>query len=57
MPSPSANSHRLTVTVPAAVYQRLLARAFNEGRSVSNLMAFLVETGLDAPTPDLSRLG
>lgn len=57
MSSPSVNSHRLTVTVPAAVYQRLLARAFNEGRSVSNLTAFLVETALDVPASNLSRLG
>lgn len=34
---------RISVTLPWALYQRLLERAAHEGRSVSNLSAHLLE--------------
>jgi len=37
---------RLTITLPYASYQRLLARSDEEGRSLSNLAAFLLERAL-----------
>lgn len=40
---------RLTITVSAVVVERLSARALVEGRSLSNLAAYLLEVAL-APT-------
>lgn len=40
---------RITITVSAVVVERLSARALVEGRSLSNLAAFLLEIAL-APT-------
>jgi hypothetical protein len=37
---------RVTITVPHALYCRLLARSDHEGRSLSNLAAFLLEAAL-----------
>ena len=42
----SRGSHRLTVTLPAGVVRQLEVRANEEGRSMSNLVAFLVEARL-----------
>ncbi len=41
-------SERLTLTLPWVVLQDLQQRAFLEGRSTSNLAAFLIERGLRA---------
>ena len=39
---------RITITVPYRAYQRLLERSEQEGRSLSNLAAFLLENAMDA---------
>ncbi|MFM7268631.1 MAG: ribbon-helix-helix domain-containing protein [Cyanobium sp.] len=39
---------RITITVPYLAHQRLLRRSEREGRSLSNLMAFLLESALAA---------
>jgi len=39
-------STRLTITLPGGVYSQLVVRSDDEGRSVSNLAAYLIETGL-----------
>lgn len=43
---------RLTVTIPANVFSALEARSSSEGRSLSNLAAYVLERGLipDSPT-------
>lgn len=53
----SPRSYRITVTIPPSVYQRLRSRSLEEGRSTSNLAAFLLEASLLAPEHDLSRTG
>jgi hypothetical protein len=40
-------SQRLSATIPAAVLQQLEARALEEGRSLSNLVAVLLERALE----------
>ncbi len=35
---------RITITLPHGTYQRLIDRSDQEGRSLSNLAAFLLET-------------
>ncbi len=40
-------SQRLSATVPASVMQQLEARALHEGRSLSNLIAVLLERALE----------
>lgn len=37
---------RITITVPAVTVEKLAGRAMAEGRSLSNLAAFLLETSL-----------
>lgn len=39
---------RLTITIPTKVANKLAARSLTEGRSVSNLSAYLLEAALDA---------
>jgi len=39
---------RITITVPYGAYQRLLERSSLEGRSLSNLAAFLLESAIGA---------
>jgi hypothetical protein len=36
---------RITITLPYGTYQRLIDRSDLEGRSLSNLAAYLLETG------------
>jgi len=38
---------RITITVPAMTLKKLLKRSLVEGRSVSNLSAFLLEQSLE----------
>lgn len=45
---------RVTITLPFATYQELQERADGEGRSLSNLAAFLLESSLHPPG-DASR--
>jgi len=40
---------RVTITVPYALYAELQARSDQQGRSLSNLAAFLLETSLSSP--------
>lgn len=40
---------RVTITLPYATFQELQARADGEGRSLSNLAAFLLESALKGP--------
>jgi hypothetical protein len=37
---------RITITVPFAILEELIHRSGYEGRSISNLAAFLLEQGL-----------
>ena len=37
---------RITITVPFAILDQLIERSGYEGRSISNLAAFLLEQGL-----------
>ena len=39
-------SKRITITLPFAILDRLIERSGYEGRSISNLAAFLLEQGL-----------
>ncbi|MFM8276051.1 MAG: ribbon-helix-helix domain-containing protein [Cyanobium sp.] len=38
---------RITITIPNGVYEALISRSNQEGRSLSNLAAFLIEKTLD----------
>jgi predicted DNA-binding protein len=53
------NSQRVSVTVPFHVHQRILALSDHQGRSMSNLMAYILERGLDLlfKDIDLTHLG
>jgi hypothetical protein len=50
---PSSNApafrypRRLTITLPQSIYHQLVERSDWEGRSMSNLAAYLLETSLD----------
>jgi len=64
MSSPNAKSsptfrspRRITITLPQQTYERLQQRSDDEGRSLSNLSAFLLEMALQkqhdfVPSPD-----
>ena len=43
---------RVTITVPAMTLKKLLKRSLVEGRSVSNLAAFLLEQALEGDSQD-----
>ena len=47
LPSPS----RISITIPHALHQALLKRSDCEGRSLSNLCAFLLEGAMATPQP------
>jgi len=40
---------RITITIPYQTYQQLLLRSNQEGRSLSNLSAFLLECSVGQP--------
>lgn len=42
---------RVTVTLCAALHEQLLQRSDVEGRSLSNLIAYLLETAMTPPGP------
>lgn len=42
---------RVTTTMPAALHEQLLQRSDVEGRSLSNLIAYLLETAMTPPGP------
>jgi hypothetical protein len=48
-PTVPPKPRRITVTIPSKLYQYLVDRSDREGRSLSNLVAFLLETELSAP--------
>ncbi len=39
---------RITITVPYATFQAIVERSAEEGRSMSNLAAYILEQGLKA---------
>jgi hypothetical protein len=43
---------RITITVPAMTLKKLLNRSLVEGRSLSNLAAYLLEQSLDGDSQD-----
>lgn len=45
------SSQRVTITIPFHVNERVLALSDEHGRSASNLMAYLLERGLDLLFP------
>lgn len=54
-PDPAFRSpKRITITVPYGAYQSLLARSEQEGRSLSNLAAFLLESVLGERRSDVA---
>ncbi|QCH16305.1 hypothetical protein CB0101_11360 [Synechococcus sp. CB0101] len=42
-----SSTKRITITIPHGVLVKLLARSSSEGRSLSNLAAFILERGVD----------
>lgn len=42
---------RITITLPYATYHQLLGRSEQEGRSLSNLAAYLLETAIGSRSP------
>lgn len=46
-----ARTHRLTITVNEAVFSYLERTSSIEGRSISNLTAYLLECAIDSRTP------
>jgi hypothetical protein len=47
-----SSPQRITITVPAATLKKLLKRSIAEGRSMSNLAAFLLEHSLEEDSQD-----
>ena len=47
-----SSPQRITITVPAMTLKKLLKRSLVEGRSLSNLAAFLLEQSLDGNSQD-----
>ena len=56
-PNYKRSSQRVTITVPFHVHQRLLTLSNEQGRSTSNLMAYLIERGLDILFPPTNPTG
>ncbi len=46
-PHSKRSSQRVTITVPFHVHERIATMAAQQGRSISNLMAYLLEGALD----------
>ncbi|NBS93200.1 MAG: hypothetical protein EBS91_04320 [Betaproteobacteria bacterium] len=46
VPPSRRSPQRITITITWATHQQLLSRSDDEGRSLSNLAAHLLETGL-----------
>lgn len=47
-PGPFLRPVRVTITIPYNAYQSLVERSNHQGRSLSNLAAYLLETSLQA---------
>lgn len=56
MPTVFRQPRRLSITVSASVYQSLLHRSDQQGRSLSNLAAYLLEQGLVEHLPNKAVL-
>jgi hypothetical protein len=50
-PGPFLRPVRVTITIPYNAYQALIERSNHQGRSLSNLAAYLLETSLQAINP------
>ncbi|MBW4529568.1 MAG: hypothetical protein KME02_02660 [Aphanothece saxicola GSE-SYN-MK-01-06B] len=50
-PGPFLRPVRVTITIPYNAYQALIERSNHQGRSLSNLAAYLIETSLQALHP------
>jgi hypothetical protein len=50
-PGPFLRPVRVTITIPYNAYQSLIERSNQQGRSLSNLAAYLLETSLQAFPP------
>jgi hypothetical protein len=48
VPKYARSSKRVTITVPFHVFNYMFGRSAEEGRSISNLMAYLLERAIDA---------
>jgi hypothetical protein len=48
------SSQRITITLPFAIAHGLMQRSIHEGRSLSNLAAFLLEASLQSTSPCFS---
>ena len=53
------SSQRVSITLPHHVHQRICAVADEQGRSYSNLMAYMLERGVEIlfPSTNQTRLG
>ncbi|WP_216908593.1 hypothetical protein [Synechococcus sp. CCY 0621] len=51
-PGPFLRPVRVTITIPYNAYQSLVERSNHQGRSLSNLAAYLLETSLEALQPN-----
>lgn len=58
-PNYKRTSQRVTITIPFQVHERICALANEQGRSNSNLMAYLLERAVEIlfPASDSTRLG
>ena len=54
--APFRSPQRISITLPYATYQKLLAQSDHEGRSLSNLAAFILELGLKQVQNDLTKM-
>lgn len=50
-PGPFLRPVRVTITIPYNAYKSLIERSNQQGRSLSNLAAYLLETSLQALHP------
>jgi predicted DNA binding CopG/RHH family protein len=48
VPQYARTSKRVTITIPFHVFSAIVERSSEEGRSISNLMAYLLERAIDA---------
>lgn len=46
------SSQRVTITLPFSVYQQIVSLADDQGRSTSNLMAYMLERGIELLFPN-----
>jgi hypothetical protein len=58
-PHSRRSSQRVTITVPFHIHERICSIANEQGRSNSNLMAYMLERAVEIlfPSSDPTRLG